>query len=137
MYDSTTTVSVGLDVHARSIRLAAVRFDELLEERTLPYDGEQVERYDEIAHREVGEHSPSGPPASSCHQDGGLGCPVVPALIGGIGVISCLVGVVWLGQGIGVIHGSFMTGETSWAVTGAILIVIGCGLLAWVARRSL
>jgi transposase len=40
----STTVSVGLDVHARSIRLAAVRADELLEERTLPYDEEQVER---------------------------------------------------------------------------------------------
>src|SRR5918996_926908 len=39
-----TTVTVGLDVHARSIRLAAVRADELLEERTLPYDEEQVER---------------------------------------------------------------------------------------------
>jgi len=33
-----------LDVHARSIRLAAVRADELLEERTLPYDEEQVGR---------------------------------------------------------------------------------------------
>jgi len=39
-----TTVTVGLDVHARSIRLAAVRADELLEERTLPYDEEAVER---------------------------------------------------------------------------------------------
>jgi transposase len=38
------TVTVGLDVHARSIRLAAVCADELLEERTLPYDEEQVER---------------------------------------------------------------------------------------------
>src|SRR5262245_47165556 len=36
------TVTVGLDVHARSVRLAAVRADELLEERTLPYDEEQV-----------------------------------------------------------------------------------------------
>lgn len=44
MYDSMTTVAVGLDVHARSIRLAAVRADELLEERTLPYDEEVVER---------------------------------------------------------------------------------------------
>jgi hypothetical protein len=35
------TVAVGLDVHARSIRLAAVRADELLEERTLPYDGDR------------------------------------------------------------------------------------------------
>lgn len=38
------TVAVGLDVHARSIRLAAIRADELLEERTLPYDHEAVER---------------------------------------------------------------------------------------------
>jgi transposase len=43
MYDSTTTVAVGLDVHAGSIRLAAVRADELLEERTLAYDEEAVE----------------------------------------------------------------------------------------------
>src|SRR5919201_1964853 len=43
MHESTT-VTLGLDVHARSIRLAAVRADELLEERTLPYDEEQVER---------------------------------------------------------------------------------------------
>ncbi|MCA1678606.1 MAG: IS110 family transposase [Actinobacteria bacterium] len=41
---TSTTVSVGLDVHAASIRLAAVRADELLEERTLPYDHESVTR---------------------------------------------------------------------------------------------
>ncbi len=44
MLDSTTTVTVGLDVHARSIRLAAIRGDQLLEERTLAYDEEAVER---------------------------------------------------------------------------------------------
>ena len=43
MYDSTT-VSVGLDVHASSIRFAAVRGDELLEERMLAYDVEGVAR---------------------------------------------------------------------------------------------
>ncbi len=41
MHDSTA-VSVGLDVHARSIRLAALRADELVEERTLPYDEQEV-----------------------------------------------------------------------------------------------
>ncbi|MGH2846118.1 MAG: IS110 family transposase [Thermoleophilaceae bacterium] len=41
---TSTTVSVGLDVHAASIRLAAVRADELLEERTLAYDHEAIER---------------------------------------------------------------------------------------------
>ena len=40
----STTVTVGLDVHARSIRVAALRADELLEERTLPYDEQAVER---------------------------------------------------------------------------------------------
>jgi transposase len=40
----SATVSVGLDVHAASIRLAAVCADELLEERTLAYDHGAVER---------------------------------------------------------------------------------------------
>src|SRR6266851_5094982 len=37
-------VTIGLDVHASSVRLAAVCGDELLDERTLPYDHEAVER---------------------------------------------------------------------------------------------
>ena len=40
--NAPATVHVGLDVHAASIRLAAVRADELLDERTLPYDHEAV-----------------------------------------------------------------------------------------------
>src|ERR1700730_3928106 len=45
MHDSTsTTVSVGLDVHKNSIRLAAVRADDLLEARTLPYAHYALER---------------------------------------------------------------------------------------------
>src|SRR5919201_6942215 len=42
--DESTTVTVGLDVHARSIRVAAIRADELLEERTLAYDEEALGR---------------------------------------------------------------------------------------------
>jgi transposase len=38
------TVAVGLDVHKSSVRLAAVRADELLREVTLPYDLERVEQ---------------------------------------------------------------------------------------------
>lgn len=45
MHDSTSsTVSLGLDVHAASIRVAVIGGDELLDERTLPYDHEAVER---------------------------------------------------------------------------------------------
>lgn len=40
----SATVHVGLDVHAASIRLAAISADELLDERTLPYDPEAVAR---------------------------------------------------------------------------------------------
>lgn len=40
----STTVTVGLDVHKTSIRVAAVRADELLDERTLPYDPGALER---------------------------------------------------------------------------------------------
>ena len=38
------TVTIGLDVHASTVRLAAVRGDELLDERTLPYAHEAIER---------------------------------------------------------------------------------------------
>lgn len=56
------------------------------------------------------------------------------ALLGGIGVIACLVGGVWLGQGVGAIHGSFMTGRPLWAAIGGVLLVVGLALIAWVAR---
>jgi transposase len=42
--NESMTVTIGLDVHARLVRLAAVRADELLEERTLPYEEAAVER---------------------------------------------------------------------------------------------
>jgi hypothetical protein len=42
-----------------------------------------------------------------------------------IGVVLCLVGAVWFGQGIGLIGGSFMTGQAIWAVIGAIAILFG------------
>ena len=46
----------------------------------------------------------------------------------------CLVGAVFFGQGIGEIHGSWMTGKTVWAVIGALMVVAGAALLAWVWR---
>jgi transposase len=84
MYDSTTTVAIGLDVHARSIRLAAVRADELLEERTLPYDEEAVER---AVRRWPGVRCcyEAGPTGFSLHRflvERGIDCQVVaPGLV--------------------------------------------------------
>ena len=42
-----------------------------------------------------------------------------------VGAILLLVGLLWLGQGVGLIGGSFMTGEALWAVIGAVCIAIG------------
>ncbi|MET0895337.1 MAG: hypothetical protein ABWY77_06225 [Acidimicrobiia bacterium] len=42
-----------------------------------------------------------------------------------IGALIVFVGLVWVGQGIGWIEGSFMTGDAVWAVIGAVCIVIG------------
>ena len=40
--------------------------------------------------------------------------------------VLILVGVVWIGQGTGIIRGSgFMTDDLKWAAVGAILLVIG------------
>ena len=46
-----------------------------------------------------------------------------------IAIILLIVGIVWVGQGVGVIHGSFMTGEAVWAVIGAALVVVGAFLV--------
>jgi hypothetical protein len=52
-----------------------------------------------------------------------------------IAIILLIVGVVWVGQGVGLIHGSFMTGEALWAVIGAIAILIALALLRGCARQ--
>jgi len=44
-------------------------------------------------------------------------------------IVLILVGVVWFFQGIGVIEGSFMTGEALWAVIGTVCVVAGVALL--------
>ena len=46
-----------------------------------------------------------------------------------IAVVLILVGVVWFFQGVGVIEGSFMTGEAIWAVIGALCVAGGAVLL--------
>ena len=53
---------------------------------------------------------------------------VVAAVLG-------LVGLVWIGQGLGYIGGSFMSRDLKWAVIGAVVLVVAVGLAAS-ARRS-
>jgi hypothetical protein len=55
---------------------------------------------------------------------------------GAIGVVLCLVGLVWIGQGTNLIHGSGMSGEGQWAVIGAAMLVAGVLLLARAWRST-
>lgn len=52
-----------------------------------------------------------------------------------VGIVALAVGAVWIGQGIGSIHGSFMTGHSQYTVLGVILVVVGVAMLAWVVLR--
>jgi len=51
------------------------------------------------------------------------------------GVLCILVGGVWFLQGVNVIPGSFMTGQTKWAVYGAVIVVIGVAFVIAASRR--
>ena len=51
-----------------------------------------------------------------------------------LAVLLDLTGIVWILQGIGVLPGSFMTGQIVWAAIGAVLLFVS-GLLLWAAYR--
>ena len=51
-----------------------------------------------------------------------------------VGAILVLIGAVWALQGVGVIGGSFMTGQTQWLVIGLVCAIIGVVLLGWTNR---
>jgi hypothetical protein len=46
-----------------------------------------------------------------------------------VGLMLCLVGGVWFTQGIGVLKGSFMTGQAFWTVVGVILLALGLRMI--------
>jgi hypothetical protein len=52
-----------------------------------------------------------------------------------VGVIALLVGIVFGGQGLGVIPGSFMTGDRTWFYVGLVVAFVGVVLLLIALRR--
>ncbi len=52
-----------------------------------------------------------------------------------IGYVLVAFGVIWFFQGIGVLPGSFMSGQPKWAVIGSITALVGAGLV-FVGRRG-
>jgi hypothetical protein len=53
------------------------------------------------------------------------------------GVLCLLLGCIWFLQGISILPGSFMTGQTKWAIYGALLLLAGIGLLIAANRRRI
>lgn len=55
-----------------------------------------------------------------------------------LGVVACLVGLLWIGQGLGTVHGSPMTGHRQYSALGVVVLIVGLGLLlwAWKIRRD-
>ncbi len=53
-----------------------------------------------------------------------------------LGVLMLLMGTVWFFQGIGVLPGSFMSGQPQWAVYGGITAIAGIGVLLFARRRG-
>jgi hypothetical protein len=51
-----------------------------------------------------------------------------------LGTLLILLGGIWFFQGINVLPGSFMTGQTRWAVNGGIAAAVGAAML-WAASR--
>ncbi|MEO5534851.1 MAG: hypothetical protein ABIR17_06915 [Pseudolysinimonas sp.] len=51
-----------------------------------------------------------------------------------VGVIALLVGAVWIGQGLNLIPGSFMTGSQMWLQIGVVVAVVGAVLVVFGVR---
>ena len=56
-------------------------------------------------------------------------------LLNVVAVLCLLIGCVWILQGINVLPGSFMSGQTKWTINGSILVVIAAVLFGWANRR--
>lgn len=53
-----------------------------------------------------------------------------------LAVLAALVGLVWIGQGIGLIGGSFMTGSLFWAAVGVVLLAVAVALVMAERRHA-
>jgi hypothetical protein len=52
-----------------------------------------------------------------------------------VGVVFVAFGILWILQGVNVVQGSFMSGQTMWLVIGIILALVGAWLL-WSIRPA-
>lgn len=55
--------------------------------------------------------------------------------LGTVAVICIALGTIWFLQGINLLPGSFMTGQTEWAVYGGALFLLGIVVLFFARRK--
>jgi hypothetical protein len=53
-----------------------------------------------------------------------------------VGAVLIVIGAVWIGQGLDLIQGSFMTGSTFWAVVGALCVIAGLAAFRVSSRQA-
>jgi cytochrome bd-type quinol oxidase subunit 2 len=53
-----------------------------------------------------------------------------------VGGLAVLVGATWIGQGAGLIKGSFMTGSRTWLAIGLLCLVVGLLLIFLALRKN-
>jgi hypothetical protein len=101
-----------------------------------------------LPHQRNDQPGPARPPASRAPPDadpsgfrypariGGSGMSMIRFLLIVAGLFITLAGVIFALQGVGVIGGSFMSGTTTWAVTGPLIALAGLALIVLGLRRQ-
>ena len=51
-----------------------------------------------------------------------------------VAIVLGVVGTVWIGQGMGILPGSYMSGDRFWAVAGMVAVAVGA-YIAWDTLR--
>ena len=54
-----------------------------------------------------------------------------------VGIVFVLLGGLWVLQGSNMLAGSAMSGQSQWLIIGAIVALVGIGLIVWSRRPSL
>lgn len=53
-----------------------------------------------------------------------------------LGLVLALVGLIWIGQGTGLMAGSAMSGSAFWAVVGVVLVVLAVAIVVRERRQA-
>jgi hypothetical protein len=53
-----------------------------------------------------------------------------------IAALMAIVGVIWILQGVGILPGSFMSGDPTWAVIGAAVLIVSGAVFYFTNRQQ-